>query len=173
MTTVLLFAAASFAMIIAVLTWLKATKVESFYPQKPVSKFKIRSNRAVWLSQARVNMTPEEFWLITLLCGSAVFLLVLLFSKTPLVALAIGVGSTGIPYSFIAKKRTHTSKELINAWPEALRDISSTISAGHSLSFSLHTLAKVGPDPISPHMARFQILERSVVFVTALEIVRE
>lgn len=131
------------------------------------------SKRQDWLSQARVNISTKQFWLAVFACSTATFLVVLSLSKTPLLAIVLALAGGYLPYLFISKKRSNLSREIVNAWPEALRDISATISAGHSLSFALSTLAMVGPEAIAVHMARFSTLEKSMGFIAAVETIRE
>lgn len=172
MSALFLFLTCTLVMILGILV---ASQAQGIPINKKSKKSKLNkiSQRQIWLGQARVNMSVSQFWLVTFLCGLITFLVVSLFSRTPLVAFVIAIGSASIPYMFIAKKRSDISRELINDWPDALRDISATVSSGHSLSFALHSLAQIGPASISSHMARFCVLERSMGFVPALEIVRD
>lgn len=156
---------------VIVMTIATKLKVRSTFARS--DRVKPISRRALWLSQARVSMSVHQFWIATSASALFTFALVSLFSRTPLVAVVVAIAAAGIPYMFIAKKRVGISRELINAWPDALRDISATISSGHSLSFALHSLAQVGPDCIAPHMARFMSLERTMGFVAALEMIRD
>ncbi len=171
MRSLYLFLSASLFMVTAVLVTLQIMKKSPTLPRfrKPAHQ----SSRSLWLAQARVSMTPMQFWIATGASGLATFIIVSLFSRTPLIAFVIAIGASAIPYMCIAKKRAAISRELINAWPDALRDISATLSAGYSLSIALHTLGQIGPPSISPHMKRFTVLERSMGFCAALEIIRE
>ncbi|MFN8015652.1 MAG: hypothetical protein U0R17_03445 [Acidimicrobiia bacterium] len=56
----------------------------------------------------------------------------------------------------------------MNSWPDALRDINSSIAAGYSLSFALKSIATTGPEPIKSHLSRFSNLEKTIGFNAAL-----
>lgn len=171
MNEILLFSASVSVMVLFIFTILHfIAKPTPHDTKRPTHKF---SKRAEWLNQARVNLTVHQFWISSAGCALLTFLAVSLISKTPLIAIVVAAGSAYIPFMAISKKRSDIAKELLNAWPDALRDISATISAGHSLSFALRTLGQVGPGPIAPHMARFSILENSMGLRAALEIIRE
>lgn len=129
--------------------------------------------RANWLAQAGMKMTPQQFTLMTASSVLFSFLIISLFSKAPLVAIVPSAAAGAIPYMSIAKKRNSRLRELSLAWPDALRDLTATISAGHPLSFALSTLATTGPDVLKPYMSRFSTLERTMGFTAALETVRE
>lgn len=146
-----------------------------FIPSQRTIKKKVRhaSKREEWLTQARVSLTAQQFWIAVATLGTIGFLLTYALSKILLLSVVFGLAICIIPFVFISKKRTAISKELMNAWPDALRDISATLSAGHTLSFALHTLGTVGPEAIAPHMKRFTMLEKSLGYVPAIEIVRE
>ncbi|HQZ14918.1 MAG TPA: hypothetical protein PLT55_03670, partial [Acidimicrobiia bacterium] len=85
------------------------------------------NQKQIWLSQARVNLTVKQYWLCT--GGSAIFTFAFVsaFTKTPLVAIVFAASAAWIPHFVISKKRMSFSRELVNCWPEALRDISATI----------------------------------------------
>ena len=172
MKSIFLFTSSTFMMLTAVSVALAACG-QSIHIPKPKLKSRVPSKREIWLSQARVNITPNQFWIMTFFCALVTFLVIFTFSKTPLVASFVAIGSAWIPFAFISKKRVDISKEVMNSWPDALRDISASISAGQSLSFALRSLAKSGPAPIAPFMTRFAALEKTVGFKAALEIVRE
>lgn len=138
---------------------------------KTISKKSVA--RANWLAQAGLKITSQQFSMMTAACILITFLIISIFSKTPLVSIVPAFAAGAIPYMSIANKRNKRMRELSIAWPDALRDLSATISAGHPLSFALSTLATTGPDSLKPYMYRFSTLERTMGFTPALETVRE
>lgn len=140
--------------------------------KKPTRIAKL-SEKQIWLSQARVNLSVRQYLLCTIFSALFVFVLVSAFTKTPFLGVIFGLASAWIPHLFISKRRMSFSRELVDSWPEALRDVSATISSGHNISFALSNLSRVGPDPIAIHMKRFGALEKTLGFVAALETVRE
>jgi tight adherence protein B len=169
MKSFLLFVSSALAMttIVSLLSLKFTVKKE-----KILKAHKQASHRALWLAQARVDMSVSQFWTATLLCGTFAFAVLELISRTPLIAFVLALGVSFVPYIFIARKRAAISKSLVGAWPEALRDISASVSSGRSLSFALHSLAQVGPEELRPHFMRFATLERTLGFTAALEVVR-
>lgn len=137
------------------------------------SKERRTSARAQWLAQADVELSVMQFWLINTSIALLVALMVFTLTKTPTLASIFGITAGCLPYFFIARKRLQVSKELMIAWPDALRDISAVLSSGNTLSFALHSLSKTGPEALIPHMKRFVTLEKHMGFSPALEIVRE
>ena len=131
------------------------------------------SEKQIWLSQARVNLSVNQYLLCMIVSTLFVFVFVSAFTKTPFLGIIFGLAAAWIPHLFISKRRMSLSRELVDSWPEALRDVSATISAGHNISFALSNLSRVGPDPIAIHMERFSTLEKTLGFVAALENVRE
>ena len=118
-------------------------------------------------------MTPQQYLLMTLGSILSTFIIIILFSKTPLVAIVPSLAAGGLPYMSISKKRNSRIRELSISWPDALRDISATLSSGHPLSFALSTLATTGPDALKPYMKRFSTLEITMGFSPALVTIRE
>ena len=173
MTILLLILSSSLVGLLALFTASLFVKGPNRVIVKKKRTSKIHSNKQLWLSQARVNMTVNQYWLCTIASAIAAFIIISTLTKAPLVGIVFGFSASWLPHFFISKKRMSFSKELVNSWPEALRDINATISAGHSISSSLSNLSKVAPEPIAVHMKRFSALERTLGFVAALENVRE
>ena len=127
----------------------------------------------LWLDQAGVRLSPRQF-----VAGSAavgLFTLVALgaLTRTPGVALmpAIAVGCA--PAAFFARQRAARLRAVQLAWPDALRELSSSIAAGLALDRALGELAEAGPGPIRVAFARFPTLSRALGPVAALEVVKE
>ncbi len=157
--------------VIQIMTRLFSIKLYKKREVKTQSKFLLK--RANWLSQAGLKMTPQQYLLMTLGSILSTFIIIILFSKTPLVAIVPSLAAGGLPYMSISKKRNSRMRELSISWPDALRDISATLSSGHPLSFALSTLATTGPDALKPYMKRFSTLEITMGFSPALVTIRE
>jgi tight adherence protein B len=78
-----------------------------------------------------------------------------------------------MPAAFFARQRAARLRAVQLAWPDALRQLSSSIGAGLSLERALADLAEAGPLPIRAAFARFPRLARALGPVPALEVIKE
>lgn len=131
------------------------------------------SPRQLWLQQAGVELSPAQFWLVSLGMGFLAFLLLLLITGIPMVALVPAVGLAFLPRFYFARQRAVRLAEVQKAWPDGLRDLTASINAGMSLPRAIEALANKGPDPLRRAFERFSLLSRTVGVVPALEIIKE
>ncbi len=131
------------------------------------------SGRQLWLNQAGVRLTPRQFYLGSFGVGLAAFALLGSLVGTPVVALVPAVALGGLPGAFFARQRANRLRSVQLAWPDALRELMGSISAGMSLERALVELAGNGPAPIRASLARFPTLARTLGTVPALEVVKE
>jgi tight adherence protein B len=127
----------------------------------------------LWLDQAGARLSPRQFVAGSIAVGLLAFLLLSALTRTPGVALMPAMALGCLPGAFFARQRTARLRAVQLAWPDALRELSSSIAAGMSLDRSLGELAEVGPAPIRLAFARFSILSRALGPVAALEVVKE
>jgi tight adherence protein B len=131
------------------------------------------SRRQLWLDQAGVGVTVKQFWLGSIGVGVVAFVAVTLLTGTPLVALVPATGVAALPAAYYGRRRRAHLREVQAAWPDGLRDLAASISAGHSLPQALHALAASGPAPLQAAFSRFPELSRMLGTVPALEVVKE
>jgi tight adherence protein B len=131
------------------------------------------SRRQLWLDQAGVGVTVRQFWLGSTSVGVLAFVAVTLLTGTPLVAMVPAVGVASLPAAYFTRRRRAHLREVQAAWPDGLRDLVASISAGHSLPQALHALAVSGPPPLQSAFSRFPELSRMLGTVPALEVVKE
>ena len=131
------------------------------------------SARQVWLVQAGTRLTPAQFYAGSAAVGLAALLLFAAVAPTPVIALVPAIGVGALPWAYFARQRSQRLFAVQQAWPDALRELISLISAGMSLERALNELARVGPGPIREAFARFPALSRALGPVAALEVIKE
>jgi tight adherence protein B len=78
-----------------------------------------------------------------------------------------------LPRAFYARRREQRLAEVQKAWPDGLRDLVASITAGMSLQRAVENLVMSGPEPLRVAFARFPYLARTLGMVPALEVVKE
>lgn len=131
------------------------------------------SRRQIWLHQAGVAVTPRQFWAASAAAGGVAFAAVVALTGTPLVALVPAGAVAGLPRAYFARRRAARLRLVQQAWPDGLRDLLASITAGRSLPQALTTVAHSGPTPLQHAFARFPLLSRMLGTVPALEVVKE
>jgi len=131
------------------------------------------TRRRAWLQQAAVSISPRQFWLGSILLGVFTFLAVFVLTDAPVVAIVPAVGAGAIPAASLGRRRAARLRRVQEAWPDGLRDLRASISAGRSLPQALHTLAETGPGTVREALHRFPSLARMLGTATALEVVKE
>lgn len=129
--------------------------------------------RQQWLIQAGLDITPRQFRLVSLGAGVISFLFVLLVTGLASVALVGGALIAVLPRAFYARRRSLRLSEVQKAWPDGLRDLVASITAGMSLQRAVENLAVTGPLPLRQAFSRFPYLARTLGMVPALEVVKE
>lgn len=131
------------------------------------------SQRQLWLVQAGVDLTPRQFWVGSTAVAGLTFVLVALLTTTPVVAVVPAVAAGLLPRAYFARQRARRMKQLQDAWPDGIRDLLASISAGMSLNQAVAALATGGPGALQEAFARYPTLSRMIGVVPALEVVKE
>ncbi len=131
------------------------------------------TRRQVWLHQAGVAVTLKQFWIGSAVAALGAFAVVAALTGTPLVALVPAGAVAGMPRAYFARRRAARLRQVQEAWPDGLRDLLASITAGRSLAQALATLASSGAVPLQQAFARFPLLSRMLGTVPALEVVKE
>jgi tight adherence protein B len=131
------------------------------------------SREQLWLRQAGLPLTPRQFWLGSGAVGVVAFLLLVALTSAPLVALVPAVAVATLPRTYYARRREERLRRVQQSWPDGLRDLLASISAGRSLTQALCSLAASGPEPLRNAFDRFPMLARMLGPVPALEVVKE
>jgi tight adherence protein B len=132
-----------------------------------------RARNRLWLHQAGAGLTPTRFWAGS--AGAGLLALLVLFALTGsfFVALVPSVAVALFPRSYFARRRRLRMREVQAAWPDGLRDVVASISAGRSLTQAVNSLAATGPPALREAFTRFPELARVLGTAPALELVKE
>ena len=131
------------------------------------------SHRQQWLTQAGLDLTPQQFVAASVAAGVIAFVLLFLITGVATVSLAPAALLAFVPRIYFGRLRERRMTEVQRAWPDGLRDLVASISSGMSLQRAVEQLAVSGPEPLRIAFARFAFLARTVGMVPALEIVKE
>ena len=134
---------------------------------------KWRPHRSSWLRQAGVGASLLQFWVASGGAAAISLAVVALISGSWAIAVVPAVLVGMSPRVYFASRRRRRLGELRQAWPDGLRDLVASISAGRSLGRALHDLASSGPAPLREAFATYPFLSRSLGTVAALEAIRE
>jgi tight adherence protein B len=105
--------------------------------------------------------------------GVIAYAIVYGLSGIAIVAAAPALLATMIPRWWVARRAANRHEAIQRAWPDAIRDLVASISAGLSLQHALERLGDTGPAPLRPVFARFTVAARATGVAAALEAVRE
>lgn len=144
-------------------------------------RFRVRLSRRrpatrraqVWLQQAGVGLAPAQFALGSVFVGLAAFSILVALCGSPFVAAVPALAVASIPRAYFGRRRAQRMRLVQAAWPDGLRDLLASISAGRSLGQAVEELAATGPEPLREAFAEVPALARMLGTVPALEIVRE
>lgn len=137
---------------------------------KPKSQI---SPRQLWLIQAGSELTPRQFWSGSVVAGFGAFLLLLLLTQSPVIALVPAIAVGALPRAYYARARSQNLAAIQQAWPDGIRDVLAHVSSGATLAKAVEALAIDGPEALQFAFARFPLQARMFGVVPALEIVKE
>lgn len=132
-----------------------------------------RRGYSEWLIQAGVSTTPVQFWVTSMGAGFLTLVAVTLLTGSWAVAAVPSLLVGMLPRLYFGAQRRRRMGEVRQAWPDGLRDLVASISAGRSLSRAVEELAVTGPLPLRRAFASFPFLARSLGVVPALETIRD
>jgi len=132
-----------------------------------------REHVATWMQQAGVGVGPAPFVGGSVLAGAFALLATAALTGSVFVALVPAVAVALLPRAYFGRRRSARLREVQRAWPDGLRDVLASITAGLSLTQAVTTLAATGPAPLRIAFARFPELARVIGTGPALELVKE
>ena len=130
-----------------------------------------RSN--LWLQQAGVGLGPAAFWAGSACAGLFAGLFITALTGSLFVATVPAVAVALLPRAYFGRRRRSRMREVQAAWPDGLRDLLASISAGLSLTQAITNLAATGPPALRLAFARFPQLARVIGTGPALELFKE
>jgi tight adherence protein B len=139
-------------------------------PRRPSPR---TEQRRMWLQQAGVAVTPAQFAAGSVAAGCVTLVAVAALTGSTFVGLVPALAVTAVPRVYFGRRRRLRLAQVQHAWPDGLRDLLASISAGRSLTQSVVALAEHGPPALREAFAGYPSLARSLGTVAALEIVKE
>jgi tight adherence protein B len=130
-------------------------------------------DRQLWLRQAGLELTPLQYYSGLVAVGVATFAIFTVFTGTPAVALVPTAIAVALPHSFFGRRRLTNMGKTQKAWPDAIREIISSLESNSSLHGSLVQLSYRGPEALREAFSRYPTHASTVGVVPALEAVRE
>src|SRR5439155_2586877 len=132
-----------------------------------------RARATTWLQQAGAGVGPGTFLWGSMLAGAFAVLITAALTGSVFVALVPGLAVALLPRAYFGRRRRARLREVQRAWPDGLRDIVASITAGLSLTQAVTNLASTGPPALRVALARFPELARVVGTGPALELLKE
>lgn len=138
------------------------------------TRLRARASRSTaWFQEAGVGLSPARFWTGSAAAGACALVLLTAISGSVLVGVVPAVAVALLPRAYFARRRRNRMREVQSAWPDGLRDLSASISAGSSLTQAVSALAAHGPAALRAAFARFPELARVLGTGAALEVVKQ
>ena len=131
------------------------------------------SATAIALQQAGLAMSLARFHGGAVVCGVGAFAVVYGLSGIGIVALVPALFASLAPRWWIARRAARRQEAIQRAWPDAVRDLVASISAGVSIQHALEGLGENGPEALQPVFTRFTVTARVLGVSAALEAVRD
>jgi tight adherence protein B len=129
--------------------------------------------KGLWLQQTGVGISRSQFVLLTLGTVAVAFLVVWSITGLMTVALPAAIVAGFLPRTWLMRRRNQQILSLQSAWPDGIRDLIASISAGMSLGRAIELLAEAGPVPLRRAFDRFPYLARVMGVAPALEVIRQ
>jgi tight adherence protein B len=131
------------------------------------------AQQRTWLAQAGVRTGVGRFWALSAVLGLVVFVVAWSVTRAALVALVPALVAGMLPRAVVARRRQRRLREVLDAWPDGLRELVASIAAGRSLTQAIISLSEAGPEPLRLAFARFPSLVPVLGAAAALEVVKE
>jgi len=103
------------------------------------------------------GVAPRSMVLLCAAVGTLVGLVVLAVSRTPPLAVVMGVLAAYFPIALVAGRIRRRRREFAEVWPEAVDDLTSAVRAGMSLPDAVAALSVRGPEPLRPAFEAFAL----------------
>jgi tight adherence protein B len=109
----------------------------------------------VQLKQAGMTVTPERFYIYSVICGIALTAIAY-FLGAPLLTLpgALLAGIFGLPRWTVSFRRSRRTKAFLNEFPNALDIIVRAVKSGLPLNDGIRLIASESPEPVKSEFRR-------------------
>jgi tight adherence protein B len=126
-----------------------------------------------WLQQAGAGVSPQQFVAASAGGGLLALLVLAVLTGSLFVAVVPAVAVALLPRAYFGHRRAVRMRAVLAEWPDALRDLLASISAGRSLTQAVNVLAVSGPPTLRMTFTRFPELARVLGTSAALEIIKD
>ncbi|MCU1427267.1 MAG: Flp pilus assembly protein TadB [Actinomycetia bacterium] len=130
------------------------------------------SARRTWFQPPNAGVTATQFWGGSAAAGFVALVVMRAVTGSWFVAAAPAIAVSFLPRAYFGRERAQRLRRVHAAWPDGLRDLLASISAGRSLGQAAGALAETGPEPLQEAFARFPQLARMIGTAGALEVVK-
>lgn len=127
----------------------------------------------VWLQQAGAMVTPRQFVAGSIASALLALLVLVAITGSVFVALVPAAAVALVPRAYFGRRRRVRMQRVQAAWPDGLRDLLASITAGRSLTQAVAALATSGPLSLREAFEGFPELARVLGTAPALEVVKE
>lgn len=119
-----------------------------------------------------IGASTFQLWASAVASGGLAFLVSFAITGLVVVSLAPGLVFATFPHTYYKRQRSRQIAEVTAAWPDALRDLVSSVRAGSSLRSAIESLGQFGPEPLRAAFGGFGVYSRSLGVVPTLEMIR-
>lgn len=130
-------------------------------------------DRAVWLRQADVAVTPTQFRGVSLLVGGGVLVVVWGLTGSLWVGVVPALVAARAPHWYFGRRRTERLGRVVAAWPDGIRHIVASARARGTVHQALLELVRSGPAPLAEAFANYPSLAAAMGAVPAMRTIRE
>ena len=135
-----------------------------------------RAGRESWetrLRESGAHVTVVQFAFGSAAGGIVTIVVLAGLTGSPFVGIVPGLAVAAMPGAFFTRRRARNLRLVQAAWPDAIRDILASVSAGRSLLQAVHSLGEHGPEPLRESFARISARARMMGLSPALEAAKE
>lgn len=125
-------------------------------PQEPRPRRRSRAELLILRSGVR-NLTVRGLVAASVICAVLSFLVVLLLTTAPLIAVVFALFGASVPWAVLRWRAGKRSAALREQWPEVVDHLRSAIRAGLPLPDALAQLSTQGPSDLQPHFREFAL----------------
>lgn len=120
-----------------------------------------------------LDVSNVQFW--ATVTGAAGFTFLVVYALTGLVVVSLvpALVVATLPRAYYQRKRAQRLTLILEAWPDGLRDVLSSVRSGSSLPSAIEHLAAFGPEPLREAFQGFDVYSRSLGVVAALDLVKQ
>ena len=142
-------------------------------PARPQSTGVPRSRSAEsWLRQAGCPLTLGQLAMLSAAIALTVHTILTAWTDSALLAAAPAAVAAATPHAYFRRQHAQRMDTLAEAWPEALRDLSASLSSGRSLPQALSSMRTAAPAALRPHFQHFAGHHNMSGVAAALETMR-